>query len=132
MIGKRQAAAIVDRRRTGRSMEGGTMSRQEETSGRDELNGELRGSFRSVLLGWTDPVSGESLTLRMRGEDGLADSLARLGFEVLGREDPQPRREALRRGRVWSFRAQRVPRVCSLRSQLTASAEQSGGAAVAG
>lgn len=87
------------------------------TGGRTPVSGALRGAFRSVLLGWTDPVSGERLTVRMRGEGGLLESLAPLGFEVLERGERPAGPEVGRPARVLSFRAQRAgAAVRSLRS----------------
>jgi hypothetical protein len=60
------------------------MATHEARRGWNEVKGAVRGSFRSVLLGWTDPISGDRLTVRMRGEDGLLASLTPLGFEELG------------------------------------------------
>lgn len=40
-------------------------------------------SFRSVRMGWTDPETGERLTVDMRGSGLRADALQPLGFEVL-------------------------------------------------
>lgn len=103
---------------------------QPETKALPEVNGAVRGSFRSVLLGWTDPVSGERLTLRMRGEDGLLDSLAPLGFEVLDHGTGAATGDAP--GRVLSFRAQRSARPRSLRSARTPGPDHGGGSAAAG
>ena len=43
--------------------------------------------FRSLMLGWTDPDSGDRLTARIRGGAELVHELEGLGFEVL--EDGQ-------------------------------------------
>ncbi len=72
------------------------MATHEAKRGWNEVTGAVRGSFRSVLLGWTDPVSGERLTVRMRGEDGLLASLTPLGFEELGVDGGPWGRGALR------------------------------------
>ena len=99
-------------------------------SGRDPLEGALRGAFRSVLLGWTDPVSGERLTVRMRGERGLIDSLGSHGFEVLdGRglagEGPVA-------GRLWRLPQRRDRPERRVRSLLAPEPYGSDGTAAAG
>lgn len=43
----------------------------------------LRGSFRSLVLGWTDPQTGERLTCSGDASEGMLDELEPLGFEVL-------------------------------------------------
>ncbi len=43
----------------------------------------VRAEFRSAWLGWTDPVSGERLEVRMSGGEELLPELRDLGFEVL-------------------------------------------------
>src|SRR5262245_51720600 len=74
---------VLEERRSGRARQGlssmsersPVMATHEAKRGWNEVTGAVRGSFRSVLLGWTDPVSGDRLTVRMRGEDGLLASL---------------------------------------------------------
>ncbi len=44
--------------------------------------------FRSVLLGWTDPETGDRLSVRMDGSRSLVSRLERDGFEVLTTEEP--------------------------------------------
>lgn len=39
--------------------------------------------FRSLMLGWTDPDSGDRLTARIRGGAEMLHELEGLGFEVL-------------------------------------------------
>lgn len=93
------------------------MATHDAKRGWNEVHGAVRGSFRSVLLGWTDPVSGDRLTVRMRGEDGLLASLTPLGFEELGMD-----------GGPWG---QGPPRP-RLRSLDDPGAELAGGSAAAG
>lgn len=45
--------------------------------------GEFKRRFRSLMLGWTDPDSGDRLTARVRGGAELIDELESLGFEIL-------------------------------------------------
>ena len=53
----------------------------------------LRGSFRSLVLGWTDPETGDRLTCSGDVSEGMLDELEPLGFEVLssGSESSGPR-----------------------------------------
>jgi len=90
---------------------------QDGKRGWNEVTGAVRGSFRSVLLGWTDPVSGDRLTVRMRGEDGLLASLTPLGFEELGVD-----------GGPWGH----GPARASLRSVDDSAGERTEGSAAAG
>ena len=93
------------------------MATHDAKRGWNEVRGAVRGSFRSVLLGWTDPVSGDRLTVRMRGEDGLLASLTPLGFEELGVD-----------GGPWGHGPTRP----SLRSVDDSGAERTEGSAAAG
>ena len=43
-------------------------------------------AFRSALLGWTDPESGDRLTVTVRGSEAFLADLEPLGFEPLGLE----------------------------------------------
>ena len=47
------------------------------------VRGAVRGRFRSALLGWTDPESGERLTVDLHGSDSFLQALERMGFEHL-------------------------------------------------
>jgi hypothetical protein len=42
-----------------------------------------RRAFRSALLGWTDPESGEQLTVTVRGSEDFLSRLEPVGFERL-------------------------------------------------
>ncbi len=44
-------------------------------------------SFRSVLLGWTDPETGDRLSVRMDGSRSLVSQLQEQGFEVLASDE---------------------------------------------
>ena len=57
----------------------------------------MRGRFRSVRLGWTDPESGERLTVDVRGAASFLPDLEPLGFEIL-RECGNPERLARTQG----------------------------------
>lgn len=48
----------------------------------------------SRLFGWTDPESGQRLTVRMRGTERFLQALEPLGFEALEARDGQPDVEA--------------------------------------
>jgi hypothetical protein len=73
------AAASVEE-----SVRRGTMDSQHSSSGRNPVRGALRGAFRSLRLGWTDPVSGERLTIDADGDSSFFESLEPLGFERVG------------------------------------------------
>lgn len=87
------------------------MGAEQHHSGRRPLSGSVRGVVRSALLGWTDPVSGERLRIRVEGQDDLVETLEPLGFERLdggaerdvGTDEPRARP---RRVKSWSLRAQ--------------------------
>lgn len=55
--------------------EGSTTSRS--------ATGTVRARFRSAWLGWTDPHTGERLTVRMDGDAELVSELVSEGFELL-------------------------------------------------
>ncbi len=92
------------------------MESQGRMSGRRRVVGEVRGSFRSAKLGWTDPQSGERLTLRLDAQDGLIETLEPLGFELLDRGQEQEPLADARQGDLgqghWVLHAQldRLPR----------------------
>jgi hypothetical protein len=47
-------------------------------------------AFRSALLGWTDPESGEQLTVKVRGSEEFLRRLEPIGFERLqGEVEPE-------------------------------------------
>jgi hypothetical protein len=47
-------------------------------------------AFRSALLGWTDPESGEQLTVKVRGSEDFLRRLEPIGFERLqGEAEPE-------------------------------------------
>lgn len=46
-------------------------------------DGHVRHAFRSLILGWTDPESGDQLTVDVRGGGEFARELRSSGFEVL-------------------------------------------------
>ena len=52
-----------------------------------------RRHFRSLVLGWTDPDSGERLTTRIHGGEGLLPGLVRQGFELLASDESSGRCE---------------------------------------
>ncbi|MCK6447552.1 MAG: hypothetical protein L6Q99_14265 [Planctomycetes bacterium] len=45
--------------------------------------GAVRARFRSAWLGWTDPHTGERLTVRMDGDSDFVSELVSDGFELL-------------------------------------------------
>lgn len=47
----------------------------------------VRASFRSTWLGWTDPYTGEQLTVRMDGGTDFVSELVSEGFELLTSRD---------------------------------------------
>lgn len=59
------------------------MESQQPRSGRNVVNGTLRGSFRSVRLGWTDAVTGERLLVETSGDAAFFRALGAQGFERL-------------------------------------------------
>jgi hypothetical protein len=62
----------------------------------DPVQGELRGHVRSARLAWTDPESGDRLTVDLHGSEGFLRSLERQGFEPI---------EGAHRDTPWSFLA---------------------------
>lgn len=72
------------------------MESKQAESGRNVVNGALRGAFRSVRLGWTDEVSGERLLVETSGDSSFFRALERAGFERLpeGISTPMSRRPA--------------------------------------
>ena len=48
----------------------------------------VRHAWRSLVLGWTDPESGDELTMDVRGGAEFARGLAGMGFEILAEPDP--------------------------------------------
>lgn len=46
-------------------------------------SGAVRARFRSAWLGWTDPHTGERLTVRMDGDSDFVSELVSDGFELL-------------------------------------------------
>ena len=57
------------------------------------------GAAELRTFAWTDPVSGERLTIRMHGARRFFDALEPLGFAALGQSE-RPTREAASR-RAW-------------------------------
>lgn len=54
--------------------------------------GRVRASYRSTWLGWTDPQTGERLTVRMSGEGDFISELVSEGFEPIDEPGPpEPR-----------------------------------------
>ena len=49
----------------------------------------VRASFRSTWLCWTDPHSGERLTVRMNGDTDYVSELVSEGFELLAGPDAE-------------------------------------------
>ena len=47
----------------------------------------VRHAWRSLVLGWTDPESGDELTLDVRGGAEFARGLEGMGFEILAQPD---------------------------------------------
>ena len=94
------------------------------------MTGELRGAFRSVLLGWTDPVSGERLTVRMRGDRGMIDSLGTHGFELLEAGAVRALEQPL--GRLWNLPRRRRSHRRQVRSLLAPGTGEPDGTAAAG
>lgn len=74
-------------------------------SGRRKVVGAVRGAFRSAKLGWTDPQSGERLTLELDGGDGLIESLEPLGFELLAQGERADASSGMQPA-VWVLHAQ--------------------------
>lgn len=54
----------------------------------------VRHAWRSLVLGWTDPESGDELTMDVRGGVEFARGLAGMGFEILAEPDPGQDRPA--------------------------------------
>lgn len=87
-------------------------SEHEKHRSSDPVQGELRGRVRSARLAWTDPQSGERLTVDLQGSDGFLRSLEQRGFEPIGgalfndklNGKPRGLLESFRR--VWGGRAQ--------------------------
>lgn len=50
---------------------------------------EVRARFRSACLGWTDPESGDRLTVRVDGAEELVPELVAQGFELLPCEESE-------------------------------------------
>jgi hypothetical protein len=70
-----------------------------ETSARatTQSKPQVRHAWRSLVLGWSDPESGDELTLDVRGGAEFARGLAGMGFEILAEPDPGQEPE-VRRG----------------------------------
>lgn len=66
------------------------MNHREPVSGRNPVNGAVRGSFRSVRLGWTDEVTGERLLVETSGDSSFFRALESQGFERLPDGAPTP------------------------------------------
>jgi hypothetical protein len=88
------------------------MEPQETRSGRNVVNGALRGAFRSVRLGWTDEVSGERLLVETSGDSSFFSALEAVGFERLpeGVSTPMSRRPAHVSARALTTRTPNVQR----------------------
>jgi hypothetical protein len=65
------------------------MKRNDDTSWRASEKSKVRAHYRSAWLGWTDPVSGERLEVRVSGGEQLLPELVSLGFELLADRDPR-------------------------------------------
>jgi hypothetical protein len=66
------------------------MNGQGSQSGRNVVNGAVRGAFRSVRLGWTDAVTGERLLVETSGDASFFRALEAQGFERLPDGAPTP------------------------------------------
>lgn len=66
------------------------MDSQQTGSGRNVVNGALRGAFRSVRLGWTDTVTGERLLVETSGDSSFVRALESQGFERLPENASSP------------------------------------------
>lgn len=84
------------------------MEPQNQKSGRNVVNGAVRGAFRSVRLGWTDAVTGERLMVETSGDSSFFSALEAQGFERLpdGISTPMSRRPAHASARALSQRTQ--------------------------
>lgn len=91
------------------------MESQEPQSGRNVVNGALRGAFRSVRMGWTDAVTGERLAVETSGDSSFFRALESQGFERVpeGASTPMSRRLAHASARTPS--SSERPRVQPLR-----------------
>lgn len=67
-----------------------TMDAQQPQSGRNVVNGAVRGAFRSVRLGWTDAVTGDRLLVETSGDSSFFRALESQGFERLPEGAPAP------------------------------------------
>jgi hypothetical protein len=67
-----------------------TMDAQQPQSGRNVVNGAVRGAFRSVRLGWTDAVTGDRLLVETSGDSSFFRALESQGFERLPDGAPTP------------------------------------------
>lgn len=63
------------------------MTREQNDRRSEAEPAEVRARFRSACLGWTDPESGDRLTVRVNGAEELVPELVAQGFELLPREE---------------------------------------------
>ena len=76
------------------------MDSQDQLSGRQPVRGAVRGAFRSVHLGWTDPVTGEHLTVETQADSGFLRALESKGFERIAQGGPGSDQHVLARARA--------------------------------